>query len=131
MLEAVLAIGSLLTSGAGRRGPHGFKVEALYMLSSVKDAKGNTLLDYLFGLLTKNASGLLPPDGMSTLERSSELSLEEICDEVDSLLASVNSVSEHIKLIGDDPIPPFSSRKRKYLRMTPLRYGTRLYRYAI
>ena len=102
ILEAVLAIGNFLNSGTGRGGAHGFKLEALAMMSTVKDAKGDTLLDYLVRTLQRNAPGLLPLDDMPTLARSSELSLEAIGDEVQALLESVGNVSEQIKQIGDD-----------------------------
>lgn len=102
VLESVLAIGNFLNSGTGRGGAHGFKLEALAMMSTVKDAKGNTLLDYLVSTLQKNAPGLLPLDDMPTLARSAELSLEAIGDEVQALLESVGNVSEQIKQIGED-----------------------------
>ncbi len=102
ILETVLAIGNFLNSGTGRGGAHGFKLEALAMLSTVKDAKGDTLLDYLVRTLQRNAPGLLPLDDMPTLARSAELSLEAIGDEVQALLESVGNVSEQIKQIGED-----------------------------
>jgi len=102
VLETVLAIGNFLNSGTGRGGAHGFKLEALAMMSTVKDAKGNTLLDYLVSTLQRNAPGLLPLDDMPTLARSSELSLEAIGDEVQALLESVGNVSDQIKQIGDN-----------------------------
>lgn len=102
ILEAVLALGNFLNSGTGRGGAHGFKLEALAMLSTVKDAKGNTLLDYLVYMIEKDNPGLLPMDDMPTLARSKELSLEAIGEEVQALLESVTNVSEQIKQIGDD-----------------------------
>ncbi|KAI0559771.1 dishevelled associated activator of morphogenesis [Gracilaria domingensis] len=102
ILEAVLALGNFLNSGTGRGGAHGFKLEALAMLSTVKDAKGNTLLDYLIFMLERDNPGLLPLDDMPTLARSKELSLEAIGEEVQALLESVTNVSEQIKQIGDD-----------------------------
>jgi hypothetical protein len=103
VLEAILAVGNFLNSGTGRGGAHGFKLEALAMLSTVKDAKGGTLLDYLVYMLNRDAPGLLPLDDMPTLPRSGELSLEAIGDEVQALLDSVTNVSEQINQIGDDP----------------------------
>lgn len=103
VLEAILALGNFLNSGTGRGGAHGFKLEALAMLSTVKDAKGHTLLDYLIYMLERDHAGLLPIDDMPTLERSKELSLEAIGEEVQALLESVTNVSEQIKQIGDDP----------------------------
>lgn len=103
VLESILALGNFLNSGTGRGGAHGFKLEALAMLSTVKDAKGNTLLDYLVSMLERNNPGLLPIDDMPTLARSKELSLEAIGEEVQSLLDSVTNVGEQIKQIGDDP----------------------------
>lgn len=103
VLEAILALGNFLNSGTGRGGAHGFKLEALAMLSTVKDAKGNTLLDYLIYMLERDNPGLLPLDDMPTLARSKELSLEAIGEEVQALLDSVTNVSEQIKQIGDDP----------------------------
>lgn len=102
ILEAVLALGNFLNSGTGRGGAHGFKLEALAMLSTVKDAKGNTMLDYLIYMLERDNPGLLPLDDMPTLARSKELSLEAIGDEVQALLESVTNVSEQIKQIGDN-----------------------------
>lgn len=102
VLESILALGNFLNSGTGRGGAHGFKLEALAMLSTVKDAKGNTLLDYLIYMLERDNPGLLPLDDMPTLARSKELSLEAIGEEVQSLLDSVTNVSEQIKQIGDD-----------------------------
>lgn len=102
VLESILALGNFLNSGTGRGGAHGFKLEALAMLSTVKDAKGHTLLDYLVAMLTRDSPGLLPLDDMPTLARSKELSLEAIGEEVQSLLDSVTNVSEQIKQIGDD-----------------------------
>jgi Formin Homology 2 Domain len=103
VLEAILAVGNFLNSGTGRGGAHGFKLEALAMLSTVKDAKGGTLLDYLVHMLNRDVPGLLPLDDMPTLPRSAELSLEAIGDEVQALLESVTNVSEQITQIGDDP----------------------------
>lgn len=102
ILESVLALGNFLNSGTGRGGAHGFKLEALAMLSTVKDARGNTLLDYLIYMLERDNPGLLPMDDMPTLDRSKELSLEAIGEEVQALLESVTNVSEQIKQIGDD-----------------------------
>lgn len=102
ILESVLALGNFLNSGTGRGGAHGFKLEALAMLSTVKDARGNTLLDYLIFMLERQNPGLLPLDDMPTLARSKELSLEAIGEEVQALLESVTNVSEQIKQIGDD-----------------------------
>lgn len=102
VLESILALGNFLNSGTGRGGAHGFKLEALAMLSTVKDAKGNTLLDYLIYMLERDHPGLLPLDDMPTLARSKELSLEAIGEEVQALLDSVTNVSEQIKQIGDD-----------------------------
>lgn len=102
VLESILALGNFLNSGTGRGGAHGFKLEALAMLSTVKDAKGNTLLDYLVSMLEKGAPGLLPLDDMPTLARSAEMSLEAIGEDVQGLLDSVVNVSEQIKAIGDD-----------------------------
>lgn len=103
VLESVLALGNFLNSGTGRGGAHGFKLEALAMLSTVKDARGNTLLDYLVHMLGRDNPGLLPLDDMPTLPRSAELSLEAIGEEVQALLESVTNVSEQIKQIGEDP----------------------------
>lgn len=102
VLESILALGNFLNSGTGRGGAHGFKLEALAMLSTVKDAKGNTLLDYLVYMLERDNVGLLPLDDMPTLERSKELSLEAIGEEVQALLESVTNVGEQIKQIGED-----------------------------
>lgn len=102
VLETILGLGNFLNSGTGRGGAHGFKLEALAMLSTVKDAKGNTLLDYLVSMLEKNAPGLLPLDDMPTLPRSAEMSLEAIGEDVQGLLDSVVNVSEQIKAIGED-----------------------------
>jgi diaphanous 1 len=101
-LEAILALGNFLNSGTGRGGAHGFKLEALAMLSTVKDAKGGTLLEYMVHMLQRDVPGLLPLDDMPTLPRSAELSLEAIGDEVQALLESVTNVTEQIKQIGDD-----------------------------
>lgn len=101
-LEAVLALGNFLNSGTGRGGAHGFKLEALAMLSTVKDAKGGTLLEYMVRMVSRDIPGLLPLDDMPTLPRSSELSLEAIGDEVQALLESVTNVTEQITQIGDD-----------------------------
>jgi diaphanous 1 len=102
MLEAILAVGNFLNSGTGRGGAHGFKLEALAMLSTVKDAKGGTMLEYLVHMLQRDMAGLLPLDDMPTLPRSAELSLEAINDEVQALLESVANVTEQINQIGDD-----------------------------
>eukprot|EP00173_Palmaria_palmata_P003091 Plantae.Rhodophyta-Palmaria_palmata.ctg3219.p1 GENE.Plantae.Rhodophyta-Palmaria_palmata.ctg3219~~Plantae.Rhodophyta-Palmaria_palmata.ctg3219.p1 ORF type:complete len:400 (+),score=87.03 Plantae.Rhodophyta-Palmaria_palmata.ctg3219:46-1200(+) len=101
-LEAVLALGNFLNSGTGRGGAHGFKLEALAMLSTVKDAKGGTLLEYMVRMVSRDIPGLLPLDDMPTLPRSAELSLEAIGDEVQALLESVTNVTEQITQIGDD-----------------------------
>eukprot|EP00170_Pyropia_yezoensis_P003687 contig_15488_g3698 len=101
-LEAILALGNFLNSGTGRGGAHGFKLEALAMLSSVKDARGGTLLDYLVHMLERDEHGLLPLDDMPTLPRSGELSLEAISDEVQALLESVTNVTQQISVIGSD-----------------------------
>lgn len=101
-LEAILALGNFLNGGTGRGGAHGFKLEALAMLSTVKDAKGGTLLEYMVRMLQRDMPGLLPLDDMPTLPRSAELSLEAIGDEVQALLESVTNVTEQINQIGDD-----------------------------
>eukprot|EP00168_Porphyra_purpurea_P017496 TRINITY_DN6080_c0_g1_i3.p2 TRINITY_DN6080_c0_g1~~TRINITY_DN6080_c0_g1_i3.p2 ORF type:complete len:278 (+),score=129.75 TRINITY_DN6080_c0_g1_i3:813-1646(+) len=72
------------------------------MLSSVKDARGGTLLDYLVHMLERDEHGLLPLDDMPTLPRSGELSLEAISDEVQALLESVTNVTQQISVIGAD-----------------------------
>ena len=102
VLEAILALGNFLNSGTARGGAHGFKLEALNMLSTVKDAKGNTLLDYLVYMIERDQPSLLPIDDMPTLGRCKELSLEAISEDVKALLDSVTNVSDQIKQIGDD-----------------------------
>ncbi|PXF43781.1 Formin-A [Gracilariopsis chorda] len=57
-LESILALGNFLNSGTGRGGAHGFIFETFAMLSTVKDAKGNTLLNYLIFLLERDSPGL-------------------------------------------------------------------------
>ncbi len=103
-LECVLALGNFLNSGTGRGGAHGFKLEALAMLSTVKDVSGDTLLDYLVRVLETSFPGTLPLDDMPTLARSAEISLDAIGEEVQGLLDSVANVGEQIKAIGDDPV---------------------------
>lgn len=103
ILEAILALGNFLNSGTGRGGAHGFKLEALAMLSTVKDSRGDVLLDYLVRLLLRDFPGVLPLDDMPTLERSATISLDAIGEEVQNLLDNVSNVSEQIKAIGEDP----------------------------
>ena len=101
-LETVLTLGNFLNSGTGRGGAHGFKLEALAMLSTVKDGQGGTLLDYLVMLLEKKFPGTIPLDDMPTLPRSSDISLDAIGENVQSLLDSINNVGEQIKTIGNN-----------------------------
>lgn len=103
VLEVILALGNFLNSGTGRGGAHGFKLEALAMLSTVKDSRGDSLLDYLVRILNNDFPDILPVDDMPTLERSSAISLDAIGEDVQSLLDSVSNVGEQIKQIGDDP----------------------------
>lgn len=102
MLEAILAMGNFLNSGTGRGGAHGFKLEALAMLSTVKDAKGDTLLEYIVRWHLKEKPGILPIDDMPNLERSATISLEAIGDEVGTLIESVTNATTQINGIGDD-----------------------------
>lgn len=101
MLEIILALGNFLNSGTARGGAHGFKLEALAMLSTVKDAKGETLLDYMVRLIRRDYGSLLPLDDMPTLERSQTISLDAIGEDVQSLLDTVTNVSEQIRGMGD------------------------------
>lgn len=103
ILEIVLALGNFLNSGTGRGGAHGFKLEALAMLSTVKDSKGDTLLDYLVKIIMQDYPHLLPLDDMPTLQKSEALSLDAIGEDVQAILDSVTNVAEQIKQIGDDP----------------------------
>lgn len=103
ILEVILALGNFLNSGTGRGGAHGFKLEALAMLGTVKDSRGDVLLDYVIRMLLRDFPGVLPLDDMPTLERSGGISLDAIGEDVQNLLDSVNNVSEQIKQIGDDP----------------------------
>ena len=103
ILEIMLSIGNFLNSGTGRGGAHGFKLEALAMISTVKDSKGDSLLDYLVKLLRRNYPDMIPLDDMPTLEKSATISLDGIGEDVQSLLDSVNNVTEQIKQMGDDP----------------------------
>lgn len=102
MLEIILALGNFLNSGTARGGAHGFKLEALAMLSTVKDSKGETLLDYMVKIIRRDFPKLLPLDDMPTLERSQALSLDAIGEDVQSLLDTVTNVSDQIRNIGDD-----------------------------
>lgn len=102
VLEVILAIGNFLNSGTARGGAHGYKLEALAMLSTVKDSKGDTLLDYLVNVLRKDFPHVLPLDDMPTLERSSTISLDAISEDVQSILDTVTNVSEQIRGIGND-----------------------------
>lgn len=104
ILEVTLALGNFLNSGTGRGGAHGFKLEALAMLSTVKDSMGDSLLDYLVRVLMRDFPATLPLDDMPTLERSSTISLDAIGEEVQHLLDGVNQVTEQIKVIGDDQV---------------------------
>lgn len=101
VLDAVLTLGNFLNSGTGRGGAHGFKLEALAMLNTVKDKNGDTLLDYLIAILESTAPGLIPLDDMPTVPRSKEISLDAIGEEVQALLESINNVSEQIKTIPE------------------------------
>lgn len=103
-LELILALGNFLNSGTARGGAHGFKLEAMAMLTTVKDSKGDTLLDYLVRIIRREFDYLLPLDDMPTLERSSAISLDAIGEDVQSLLDTVTNVSEQIRNIGDDPM---------------------------
>ncbi|KAI0565346.1 dishevelled associated activator of morphogenesis [Gracilaria domingensis] len=103
ILEVILALGNFLNSGTGRGGAHGFKLEALAMLATVKDSKGDSLLDYLVKILKQDHAHLLPLDDMPTLEKSATISLDAIGENTQALLDSVTNVAEQIKLIGDDP----------------------------
>ncbi|PXF47668.1 Formin-like protein 13 [Gracilariopsis chorda] len=103
MLEIVLALGNFLNSGTGRGGAHGFKLEALAMLSTVKDSRGDTLLDYLVKIIMQDYPHLYPLDDMPTLQKSEALSLDAIGEDVQAILDSVTNVAEQIKQIGDDP----------------------------
>ncbi|CAN8071723.1 unnamed protein product [Agarophyton chilense] len=103
ILEVILALGNFLNSGTGRGGAHGFKLEALAMLSTVKDSKGESLLDYLVKLLKEDFTHVLPLDDMPTLEQSATISLDAIGENTQALLDSVTNVAEQIKQIGDDP----------------------------
>lgn len=104
VLEITLALGNFLNSGTARGGAHGFKLEALAMLNTVKDAKGEMLLDYLVRVIRQDHGYLLPLDDMPTLERSQTISLDAISEDVQSLLDTVTNVSEQIRGIGDDPM---------------------------
>ena len=99
--QAILALGSFLSSGAGRGGACGFKLEALAMLSAAKGARGGALLDYLMRMLERDAPGLLPLDDMPTLPRSAEMPLEAIGEGVANLLPSVANATEKISQIGE------------------------------
>eukprot|EP00173_Palmaria_palmata_P005065 Plantae.Rhodophyta-Palmaria_palmata.ctg8174.p1 GENE.Plantae.Rhodophyta-Palmaria_palmata.ctg8174~~Plantae.Rhodophyta-Palmaria_palmata.ctg8174.p1 ORF type:complete len:389 (+),score=105.19 Plantae.Rhodophyta-Palmaria_palmata.ctg8174:141-1169(+) len=103
MLECILAMGNFLNSGTGRGGAHGFKLEALAMLNNVKDAKGDTLLDFIVRWNKTERPGVLPIDDMPTLSRSATISLEAIGDSVGTLIQSVTDATAQINSIGDDP----------------------------
>lgn len=102
ILEVVLSLGNFLNSGTGRGGAHGFKLEALAMLSTVKDANGDSLLEYLVKVLMRDFPGTLPLDDMPTLQRSATISLDGIAEAVQQLLDGVNQVKEEIKTLGED-----------------------------
>jgi hypothetical protein len=102
MLEAILAFGNFLNSGTGRGGAFGFKLEALAMLSSVKDSKGDSLLDYIVRWHLRKKPGVLPMDDMPTLPKSASISLEAIGDEVTALIENVTSATTQIAGIGED-----------------------------
>lgn len=102
VLEVILALGNFLNSGTARGGAHGYKLEALAMLSTVKDSKGDTLLDYLVRILKQDFPHILPLDDMPTLERSGTISLDAISEDVQAILDTVSNVSEQIRGIGDD-----------------------------
>lgn len=101
-LQTVLAMGNFLNSGTARGGAHGYKLEALAMLSTVKNAQGGSLLDYIVSSMERDQPGILPLDDMPSLHRSAMLSLDAIGEDVQALLESVTNVSEQIKSIGDD-----------------------------
>jgi diaphanous 1 len=103
VLEAILALGNFLNSGTGRGGAHGFKLEALAMLSSVKDSKGDTLLDYIVRYHLKNKPGVLPMTDMPTLHRSADLSLEGMAESVQHLIDNVTNATAQVGAIGTDP----------------------------
>lgn len=102
VLEVILAMGNFLNSGTGRGGAHGFKLEALAMLSTVKDSKGDSLLDYVVRVIRDKFPNTLPMDDMPTLERSKAISLDAIAEDVQSLLDTVTNVSEQIQTMGED-----------------------------
>jgi len=101
-LQTVLALGNFLNSGTTRGGAHGFKLEALAMLSTVKNPNGGSLLNYIVMSMERDQPGILPLDDMPSLHRSAMLSLDAIGEDVQALLESVTNVSEQIKSIGDD-----------------------------
>uniref|UniRef100_A0A7S1EPU7 FH2 domain-containing protein n=1 Tax=Timspurckia oligopyrenoides TaxID=708627 RepID=A0A7S1EPU7_9RHOD len=101
-LETILAMGNFLNSGTPKGGAHGYKLEALAMLSTVKDSKGNTLLDYIFTMIIRDNPFAYPIDDMPNLATSADMSLDGVNEDVQGLLESVTNVGEQIKTLGAD-----------------------------
>ncbi|KAJ8906052.1 hypothetical protein NDN08_002552 [Rhodosorus marinus] len=103
VLEVILALGNTLNSGTNKGGAHGFKLEALAAIQTVKDCNGQNLQDFLIEFLENEYTGLLPIDDMPALPQSEFISLDGINDNVQHLLESINSVNSQVKSVGADP----------------------------
>mmetsp|Transcript_36235 Transcript_36235/g.144927 ORF Transcript_36235/g.144927 Transcript_36235/m.144927 type:complete len:698 (-) Transcript_36235:195-2288(-) len=103
VLEVILALGNTLNSGTNKGGAHGFKLEALAAIQTVKDCNGQNLQDFLIEFLENEYTGLLPIDDMPALPQSEFISLDGINDNVQHLLESINSVNSQVKAVGADP----------------------------
>mmetsp|Transcript_448 Transcript_448/g.1548 ORF Transcript_448/g.1548 Transcript_448/m.1548 type:complete len:677 (+) Transcript_448:176-2206(+) len=116
ILEVILALGNTLNSGTNKGGAHGYKLEALAALQTVKDCNGLNLQDYLVDFLQREYPGLLPIDDMPALPQSENISLDAINDNVQHLLESINSVNDQVRQIGADPtLAKFKGEMEKFL----------------
>lgn len=102
-LLTILAVGNFLNSGTPKGGCVGFKLEALAMLNTIKDSKGNTLLDYVYlRVLNDHSFAAEFATDMPNLHASAEISLDGINEDVQALLDSVQNVNQQITSIGGD-----------------------------
>ncbi|KAA8499602.1 Formin-like protein 20 [Porphyridium purpureum] len=101
-LVTILAIGNFLNSGTPKGGCLGFKLEGLAMLNTIKDSKGNTLLDYIYSEILRDAEWAAEWTDMPTLHHSADISLDGINEDVQALLDSVQNVNQQIASIGSD-----------------------------
>jgi len=105
VLGVVLSIGNFLNGGSNKGQADGFDIEVLGKLSSIKDADGGSMVDYLKKVCDNKYSGLLQQlsKELITIGDASGVSIDDLRSKVGEIQKDFTVCQQAIKNIAKSP----------------------------